>query len=505
MNKIILTFSLIIGFNLAIKAQTFNWGYPFGIVDETEKTITHVVEDKLYRVSSYYDLEVFNFEVTADQFSLQDFKKIESLDLSVKQPAMGSAMLTINSVYQQEATDFTFFYTEYNRDLKQRELFWNNVNIDSGEKNDPIKITQQEAKNSFNQGHYYTAQSENKKFYAVLGETYFHKKEKEKIQLLLLDANKKIVKETTFEYDLLDDRNKKQEIFVSNNGEVFIVKKIDLKKQKPFLSVYHWNPASNKMNNYSLKQDDNYQIYDFKMKAIDNEMLFVGLLTHEKSTSIGMKVDMDGRHSGTYAGGILLTRFAADGSLDYMQRNDFTNIVSNLTFNKIIIEDTNAWMISDLSYVEKKSKSTNIAAGNIEYDYNYLNNGFLISYLDTENGELVWNQKIETQEPDTKNDNGAYLSTLAFTANGNLNLLYNETREVRNDRGYKRNRRFPIRHIFSTTGEELSKEAIISAGIGVKYDEDFELNTSILIPVNDNTYILRAKSNSQFKYGYLKL
>lgn len=505
MNKIILTFSLIICFNLAIKAQTFNWGYPFGITDETEKSITHLVEDKLYRVSSHYDLEVYNFEITTDQFSLQDFKKLESLDLSVKQPVMGASMLTINSIHQQEATDFTFFYTEYNKETKQKELFWNNVNIDNAESTENKKITAQEAKNSFNQGHYKIAQSENKNFYAVLGESYFHKKEKEKIQLLLLDANKNIIKETTLTYDLIDDRNKQQEVFVSNNGEVFIVKKIDLKKQKPFLSVYHWNPASNKMNNYSLKQDDNYQIYDFKMKAIDNEMLFVGLLTHEKSTSIGMKVDMDGRHSGTYAGALLLARFAADGTVLYEQRNDFSDIISNLNFNKIIVEETNAWMIGDLSYVNKKSKSNNIPAGNIEYDYNYLNNGFLISYLDLENGKLLWNQKIETQEPDTRNDNAAYLSTLSFLNNGKLNLLYNETREVRNDRGYKRNRRFPIRHIFSANGEEVSKEAILSAGIGVKYDENFELDTTVLLQVNENTYILRAKSNNQFKYGYLKL
>ena len=99
------TFFTLVFISLNATAQIFSWGFPFGRADETEKDITHIVtEDKLYRISSKYDLGTFNQKITVDQFSLNDLEKSGSIDLSVEQPMMGAASLTFNSMFQKEGS-----------------------------------------------------------------------------------------------------------------------------------------------------------------------------------------------------------------------------------------------------------------------------------------------------------------------------------------------------------------------------------------------------------------
>ena len=106
----------------------------------------------------------------------------------------------------------------------------------------------------------------------------------------------------------------------------------------------------------------------------------------------------------------------------------------------------------------------------------------MIGTINIQNGTINWSKQINTNERDTRNDNGDYLSYLYFFKDNNLTLLYNETRDI--NKGIIHVvflRRFPIKSVFSTDGEQLSAEAILAAGIGVKKDEPFELNTNMVI------------------------
>ncbi len=506
MRKLISVAFILLSTSFISHSQSFTWGYPFGISDETEKAITHVVEDKLYKISTHYDLNIFNHKIIADAFSLNGLEKEQSLDLSVEQPPMGLASLTFNSLFQKEGTDFIFFYTEYDRKTKRNNLFYRNVNIGNGEMGDLSLLTAIDANGVSNSGEYIISQSADKSRFSILKQLPFEKKANEKIELLLVDENLNILKQKNHDFGVVDNRRKQHSVYVSNTGEVYLVKKIEEKKEKPYLNLYHWDSKNDDITATSLKQEDDYQLHQFKVAFNDSDFYFLGVLTHEKSSNFGLKIDFNGRHSGVSGSGLLAVRFSGDVKMVYNTRNDFPQIISNLNLNNILFEEEHVWIVYDRSYVEKKSNTSNLGQGDISYDYTYLNNGFFVNQINATTGDLSWVMKIDTNEPNTKNDNGDYLSTLSYIENSNLVLLYNETRDI--NKGIVHNvlnRRFPIKETISSSGEIVSREALLSAGIGVSKEERFELNPSLMIPVSSGTFIIRARSHAEYKYGYLKI
>ncbi len=486
-------------------SQSFSWGYPFGMPQETEKNITHIVDDKLYRISSHYDLNVFNHEISIDQFTLKELEKIKTINLSVEQPPMGNASLTFNSMFQEDGTAFTFFYTEFDRKTKKSHLYFRDVDINTGRMGELIPVINMEVPSISNSGEFIISQSPDKTYYSVLQQMPFDNKGTEKIRLYLLNSDKTIVKEKTHDYGVEDNRRKQQSIYVSDTGQVFLVKKIEEKKQKPYLNIYNWNTTTNAISVESLKQDDNYQLHQFNAKFHSNAFYLFGILTHEKSSDFGLKIDFNGRNSGVAGSSLLAVKFSEVGSTQYIHRSDFPETVSNLNISDIHFSGENIWIVYNRAFVEKKSNSTNLSQGNYTYDYTYLNNGFFVNLLKEKTGAVEWVHKMDTNERNTANDNGDYLSIISFTDNANLVLLYNETRDL--NTGIVHNpflRRFPIQQVFSPSGEILKHEAILSAGIGVTKEERFELNTSVIEPVSENTYIIRARNNAEYKYGYMR-
>ncbi|MDP2692353.1 MAG: hypothetical protein Q8O88_01780 [bacterium] len=497
-NSIIVFFGLL---SVAVQAQSFSWGFPFSKSDETEKNITHVVADQLYRISTHYDLGVFNHKVTVDQFSLNDLERTNSLDLSVQQPPMGVASLTFNSLFQKEGTQFVFFYTDFDRSDKKYKLFSRDVDIKTGSMGELRPIASMDSKN----GNFVVSQSANHSHFAVLKELPFAKKTNEKIEMLLLDKEQKNIGEKVLELPFEDKRDQQHSIFVSNEGQVVLVKKIDEKKEKPYLNLYVWNKDKTDVATISLQQPDNYQIPQFKGKFKDGNFYLLGILTHEKSGTFGLQIDMNGRHSGVPANGLLAVKINADGSTAYMKRNDF-DVVTNLNLKDFLFGPENIFVVGDRMFVEKKSKGSNIGQQGFSYDYGYLNNGFLVQGLNEATGQMEFSTQIDTAEPNTQNDNGDFLSTLYYLDGSNLVLLYNETRDINKGMVHLTfHRRFPIKEVISPTGESLGREALLGAGIGVTKEEEFELNTQLLIPVNPRKFLLRASNRIEYKYGYMEL
>lgn len=482
------------------QAQRFSWGYPFGMPNETEKEITHVVDGNLYRVSDHYDHNIFNHIITADRFSTTDFEKEATIDLSVKQPPMGLASLTFNSMFQKEGTLFSFFYTEYDQKTKTTKLLHREVDIHSGDMGELYMVTEIKEKN----GAFQVAQSPNGAYFSVLIEKPFQKKANEQIKLLLLNPKKAIVAEKEYEFPLKDNRRKQHDVFVSDSGKVFLIKKVEDKKVKPYLNLYVWNPDSGEIVIESLKQEDNYQMYQFEEAFHQGDFYLLGLLTHEKSSDFGLKIDLNGRHSGVRGSGLVVLKISSEGKVVYNVRNDFKSLISNLNFNSVLIDNEAIWVVQDRMYVEKKSVGGNIAQGNFAYDYKYLNNGFFVNHINPQTGKMDWEMKIDTTEPNTINDNGDYLSALPLLKDGNLVLLYNETRDLNKGAIHNIfNRRFPIMHIISNKGDTVSRSALMTAGIGVTKEEEFELNTSVLVPLENDKYLIRARNRAEYKYGVM--
>lgn len=507
MKKIVLLLLLLASQN--VLSQSFKWGEPFRISNETNATIDHyIVHNELHRFYSKYDLSIFNYTISTDQFSLNTLELLASEDISLPQPAMGLNMLTHLEHFPNSDESFTFFLYEIDRKTKENNLYFQNVDITTGARKEKQLVTKMQGLSTSNSGNWIINQSDNKAYFVVFKELAFTKKENEKIALTLLDKDKNVIKEITHTFSHLDTRNKQHDVFVSNNGNVYFIKNTKLKKQKPFKSIYVWKKDSDTVKEIALKQDDNYQLYQYHVTFDANDNLyFNSLFTHEDSKFFGMKIDMTGRHSGIHSNGLLSLKLDSNGEVIYQHRNNFSNIISNLSIKDFTFNNGTFWMLLDRLHVIEKSDNSSIATtGSPTYEYTYQSNGFLVGTINTETGVVNWSHQIDTAERDTRNDNADYLSYLHFFKGDNLIMMYNETRDL--NKGIVHVpflRRFPIKTGFSTDGKQLFNEVILNGGIGVKKEEYFELNTSMQLKMEDGSYIIRARSNNEYKYGYITL
>src|SRR5690554_5302739 len=413
----IFVFCLSVFITLSGFGQSFNWGLPFGGDDEDGFKIQHIIDGDVYRIKSIYDSEIFNYRITADRFDREEFEKAGSIDIGIEQPLMGSATQTHHSLYQNAGMEYVFFSTEPNRETAQNGLYWQKGDVKTGQKSDYKLLSTIEGKSNMNNGYFHTARSANGQFYAVLKDPAFLRKTLQTVEIELYDKDFKKIDQIKYEFEWPAERVPKNDLHVGDNGDVYFLKSVDLKKTKPYTLVYYWNRAEKTLKEISLQQPDEFQIAQSYLYFVGDDFYVASLLTGDGSTTFGMKVDLDGRHSGAYVSALLNLKFE-NGNLDYHVRNNFEKPISNLSIKSILPDGQNHFVVMEKTYVNKKSNAANPTASNITYTYTYLNNGFFISMLDSKTGNAKWNYNIDTSERDTQNDNGAYLSILPLIKNG---------------------------------------------------------------------------------------
>lgn len=489
--------ALIFGKAATLSAQTFMWGSASPSLKETESKVSHVADAKLYQINSRYNDDLFNRDVNVTAYSVKDLNKEKTNVLSVEQPVMGKAMMTHLEMFPVSGTDQVIFLDEFNTKTKERELFFQRVNIDSGAKTERQLITAMPTRNST----YFISQSPNKQFYAVIKQFGYDKKLNEKVNVALLDKDLKAVREVSFETTYMNKTPLENNLYVSDQGTVFIVKNIELAKLKPFKTVLFWDGNATTMQETSLKFDNDFQIYQFRGHFDGSDFYLHGLYTR-----IGSKgVQMYG--GGLPAAGVYAARFTSKGEKLYTVSSD-TGEIPGLNLKDFVTDGNKTWMFADKMFVNKKAKPSAPGTFNFEYDYTYNNTAIVFGKIDNETGKLEWNKVLDFSEPDTTNDNGAFLSYLYLLKNNQLTILYNDTQKT-NVGGRTMNDRFTSIEMYDDRGNPISKNLIGATGLELKYngnyyEENFDLDTSAnFIQMKDGKYIVRAKSNGNEKYGYL--
>lgn len=492
-----------LSFGLEVEAQRFYWGYPSAGADENYKSITHFFDnDEVYRLSSHYDMSIFNYRISADRFSADSLVKLESVDNGLPQPIMGLNMAKHETMFQLKGGDFVFFSRETNRETSENVLYWQTGDIGTGVRTDRQQLSSITGKSNSNNGKFIVEISPNKNYYVVLKEPAFVKKSMEQIEVELYDASFKLVGTLVYDFPYEVDRVPKHSLNVDNNGNVYIIKRFDLPKIKPYCNIYVWKRGANTLVEESLQQPDNFQIDQVYPYFDNGNYYFAALLTQEGATTIGLRIDQSGRYSGVSGSALLMVSFASDGGMRYKVRNDF-KVVSNLSIKEILPTLDKHWVVMERMDTEKKSSSTNPMDENQVYTYSYLSNGFFILGLEPSSGKMEWQKPIDTAEPNTINDSGVFLSVLPLVRDGNLVLLYNETRDVRDGMGNNRKKRFPIMEVIAPSGETIERTPILNAGVGVNIGEIYDLDTSFITQISESKYLIRANDRSTVKYGYL--
>ncbi|HLA55298.1 MAG TPA: hypothetical protein VK623_04325 [Flavobacterium sp.] len=484
-------------------AQTLTWGNKTPVVNETESKLSQVLDTKFYEINSRYNENLFNRDVNVGAYSLKDLNQEKTNVLSVEQPAMGKAMMTHLEMYPLKGADAVIFLDEFDTKTKIRNLFIQRVNLDTNVKTKPEVVTSMPTRNS----QYFIAQSPNQSFYAVIKQHDYDKKLNEKINVTLLDKDFKVVREVTFETPYLNKTPLENQVYVSDQGTVFIVKNIDQAKLKPFKTVFFWDGNAQTMQETSLKFDNDFQIYQYQGHFDAGDFYLHGLYTR-----IGSKgVQMYG--GGLPAAGVYAARFNNKGEKVYLMPSE-TGEIPGLNMKNFVIDGNKTWMLADKMFIQSKAKP--MVQGqpyNWEKDYTYKNTAIAFGRIDNETGKLEWNKVLPFDEPDTTNDNGMYLSYLYFLNNNQLTILFNDMQKTKVGPRIMSDR-FTAIETYDDRGNPVSKSLIGATGLELKwngahdyYEENFDLDTSVnATKVNDHKYIVRAKSNAGNEmFGYLNL
>ena len=500
----IITLLLLCISSFAQVQPTFKWSTePTTIENETEFNIEHIYESgRLFKVKSKYNEKTFNTDVLADIYSPNDdFEKDDTNTLSVEQPVMGLNMLTFNAMFRLSGKEYIHFLDEYNKTSRENEMFFQKVNIDTRTKSRIQMVTKMPGKNGTNPGEFYVTQSENKQFYVVLKQPSYDKKVNEKVVLCLLDDKLKTVKEIEYEYPFSSKQSGDNTLYVSNSGNVFMVKNIDLPKMKPYMSLYFWNTQENKITEKSLKlEQDILQINQFKGHFIGDDFYLQGFYSDSArffSVSYGQS---------SPSTGIFSAKFNANsGEMNYFVSNP-TERYKNFLIKDVLVEGNKTWLLFDQVYKETKRlpQQPGAAAFDFKYEYKYDSAGMTIAMVDLTTGKLDWITDIKNEEPETVNDNGEFFSALYFLKNNKLSLIYNDTKNL--NKGLVSilyNSRIPILQTIDSSGKTTERQELLSAGVGNTKKHCYELDTSFKVKTTDGNYIVRAKCGNSAWYGYL--
>ncbi|MBD3583387.1 hypothetical protein [Flavobacterium selenitireducens] len=498
--KKIFVWSVALFAPIAIQAQAFSWNNAESARNETASEVSHVYDNnRLYRIVSRYNDNLFNRDVSVDMYSGSNFRRDNSFNLSVEQPPMGKAMLTHLAMFQTDGVNHVAFLEEWIGKDKALVLFGQNINVNSGTKSDKFRITSIPIKNA----EFLIAQSQGKKMFAVIRRFALDKKANETIHLSLLDASGKLVKEISHQTPYLNKaRSDEFDISVSDDGRVYIVRNVDLSKQKPFRTLYYWDGKSDAMTETSLKLDNDHQLYYTKGWFDKSDFYLQGF-----ATRVGAKAVQVHRGNNP-ASSVYAAKFDANGKNSYTVSNEIPE--TGLRVKEIVHENGKTWLLADRFVENKKTQPVKGNAFELKTDYSYANLGFVFARLDDASGKLDFFNQIQDEQTGTENDNGRYLSCLYFIRKGELSIMYQNLQKFQFDEKKSKLDRHIIMETYDASGKQKNKQTLSKTGLEPFYDynykqwhEDFDLDTSVLVKVSEDKYIVRASSGSNEKYGYL--
>lgn len=473
-------------------AQTFRWSEGTATVEnETDFKIDHYFYGRLFKVKTKYNQDTFNKDVIVDIVDPKDDFESEVVNASLEQPVMGLNMKTLIDLFHLNEKNFMYFVTEFDRSTKMNQLFWNTSNIDTGNKSKYNLITSFPGKNGVNPGDYYVAQSPNKAFYVALKVPSYDKKVNQKITFTLLDKTCKVVKEREYEFPFSSKQSGNQQLFVSDEGVVFMIKEIDLPKVKPYKSLYVWNPATDAVVEESLKLDNDLQIHQIKGQFDANDFYIHGLYTDKNSRDFQFSVSFSGS-DGVNSLGVLCAKFDAKGTRKYLTLNE-TGKINDLNIKNFVVSGDKTWALMDHLFVMSKRRPLAQTNMKIINDYTYSNDGIEVGLIDNATGKLEWLHSTKISNPSSVNDNGDLLSYMYTVNNDGVTLLYNQHKSIYESK-------IPVIQKYTKTGKLISNTPLSNV-----LPSKYSLDNSTFVKVENNKYLVRCKLGSSVKYGYLTL
>ena len=345
-----------------------------------------------------------------------DFIDFNTISLPTKN---ASRQANLNAVFSTSNDEILIFSTlALNKD-HSHTLFLQKYTSNSNTFDEPKVLIDFKIEKLSKSGYFKIAQSPDKKFFVVLVQKPFQKKEKEKSACYVFDENFTLLWKKDFELNYLSQRAYNESIFISNNGDIILTKIAnEFKKEAIFTSFL--------INEETI----------FEQIISENEFFPTSydiVYTNEKSLLTGFytnfwkpRVSLKGRKDQ----GVFLFDFTSKKLLgkhkwsEKITRKILGNKIGNMKLINTLQLNGNLYIIGDETYEDRKTiKSNSSNIGTVNYDYTYTNGPGLIACLKL-NGDFVYTSPFDYYKI-AKNEMKRTNSFYPFFYNNELYILGN--------------------------------------------------------------------------------
>lgn len=266
---------------------------------------------------------------------------------------------------------------------------------------------------ALNAGNFHVNVSEDGSKVAVFCEMPFVKNTKEEAILMVFDADwNQLWKETiTFPYD--SRRGPQNDLFVSNQGEVAIVKQVKVKKEADKFQVFTFSRDGKMTGEAAINPSENFTISTYEGHFNqDGKLILSG--NYYKDQKVGINVE-------TPDGPFFALIDPLTGTIPLMQASTYTRAHQNLVvLDAFVYPDNSVLLVSEQVY----EKSTARPGGGFEYDYEYNHKNIVVARLNSDGG-FEWEYVIE-RDLKSMNDGGRFFSVVTGPAGEETRLLYRD-------------------------------------------------------------------------------
>lgn len=266
---------------------------------------------------------------------------------------------------------------------------------------------------AMNAGNFHVTVSKDGSKIAVFSELPFTKDANEEAILTVYDQSWTEVWKKTVHFPYPSERGPQNDIFVSNSGDVVIVKRIKVKKSSDVFAVFSFAENGKKMKEAPLNPVENFTISTYEGHfTADGKLVLAGNYYIDKKVGINVE---------TPDGPFYALVDPISGTLPILNVSAYTGAHQNLRVVKAILKpDHSVVLVSEQVY----EKSTMIPNTNFEYNYEYTTMNIVVATLDSDGG-FYWEYVIK-KDVKSSNDGGRFNSVVAGPSGEELQLLFKD-------------------------------------------------------------------------------
>jgi hypothetical protein len=397
-------------FSLSLFSQTIEFIEPRNVQNFPQASFsTYIVGDHLYILQKKYRMESpISFDLQLDVYNGQR-KPIGShvIDKSLE---VGDANIYKGIFALKDR--LVMFKSEFSK-LTGEKLYHLHYYLfeSNGIRKKKTLLRSIRSESAFNSGNFVISASPDGSKLAVLSELPYNKDGIEKCLLSVYDQQFGLLWEKAYEFPYESTKVPNNDVFVNNQGKVFILKRIKAKKQFDRFSLFTFGANGQNVIEKKVEFGNAFTISTYKHIINDQgDLILAGYYYNDKNVGINVE---------TPDGLFYLRVDAVTGDLDASRFTPVKPQKQNLVALQVISLPGNEVLLLG----EQQFVSTRPIPGKLgEYNYEYTNRTISLSKM-TSDGSLAWEYNMD-RELKSENDGGRFLSTFAWARGEEIHLVF---------------------------------------------------------------------------------